>query len=102
MVIPIHPAVLEEFRARREMRMALVESFHLLPEVERLEAEYLRSYGTPAADQLFVAWERAYLAAEANCALRDKLAARCKVADDAFDALPVAVRWAWMDAAITA
>lgn len=99
-MIPIHSAVLEEFRARREMRIALAESFILLPEVDRLEAAYLAAYGTPAADQLFAAWERAYVAAEANCALRDHLSARCHAADAAFDALPVAVRWAWMDAAI--
>ena len=99
-MIPIHPAVLEEFRARREMRIALAESFRLLPEVDRLEAAYLVAYGTPAADRLFFEWERAYLAAEANCALRDQLAVRCHAADAAFDALPVSVRWAWMHAAI--
>lgn len=101
-MILIHPTVVEMSHAHREMRHALRDGARLLPEVERLRNAYLKAHGQPNSASLFAAWEIAQNAANQNAERRAQAEARRDMADAAFDALPMSVRWAWLDTIGTA
>lgn len=99
-MIFIHPAVVEQYRALRAVRMALAEGEILQSQQESLQVLYLEAYGTPRGDRLFAAWEQTHRAANENIERINELVARREAADAVYDALPKDVQLAWLRQAI--
>ncbi|WP_434617487.1 hypothetical protein [Azospirillum sp. B2RO_4] len=99
-MIIVHPAVIEQFKALREARLALTEGERLQSQQESLQVLCLVAYGTPRGDQLFAAWEQTHRAANDNMARIEALGARREAANAAYDALPAETQLAWLRQAI--
>lgn len=99
-MIIVHPAVVEQYRALREARLALAEGELLQSQQMSLQVLALQHHGTPRGDRLMASFEQVHRAANENMARIEALGARREAANAAYDALPAAVQLAWLRQAI--